>query len=277
MSPSLPCPLVMRSRTLEHALGPDAAGHALAAALVLRELQEVPGEVDHAGGVVGDDHAARTHDGAGRSQALVVDRRVEQARRHAAARRPAELHGLELAAVLDAAADVEDDVAERRPHGDLGEAAVDDLAGQREGLGALAGLAADGGVGRRPVGDDPRHAGEGLDVVDVGGLAPEAGDRRERRPLSRHPALAHDGGDERGLLAADEGAGAFLDLEREVPAAAEDVARRGSRAPRRRRWRAAAAARPAGTRRARRCTPRARRWRTRRSACLRSRRADRRP
>jgi hypothetical protein len=73
------------------------------------------------------------------------------------------------------------------------------------------------------VGDDPRHAGEGLDVIDVGGLAPEAGDRRERRPLSRHPALAHDAGDEGRLLAAHEGAGALFDLELEGPAAAEHV------------------------------------------------------
>ena len=61
--------------------------------------------------LVDDDHAAGADDGAGRGKALVVDRRVEQVRRHAAAGRAAELHGLELLAVLDAAADVEDDVA----------------------------------------------------------------------------------------------------------------------------------------------------------------------
>ena len=73
------------------------------------------------------------------------------------------------------------------------------------------------------VGDDPRHVGVGLDVVDVGGLAPQAGDRREGRPLARHAALALDARDERRLLAADEGAGALLDLDGEVPAAAEQV------------------------------------------------------
>ena len=176
MSPSSPVAGGDALEDLEHALGAEAAGDALAAALVLGELQEVPGEVDHAGGVVGDDHAAGADDGAGRGQALVVDRRVEQARRHAAAGRAAELHGLELLAVLDAAADVEDDVAERGAHGHLGEAAVDDLAGEAEGLGALARVVAEGGVGGRPVGDDPGHVGPGLDVVDVGGLAPEAAD-----------------------------------------------------------------------------------------------------
>ena len=138
MSPSLARARGDALEDLEHALGAEAAGHALAAALVLGELQEVPGEVDHAGGVVGHDHAAGAHDGAGRGEALVVDRRVEQARRHAAAGGAAELDGLELPAVLDAAADVEDDVAQRRAHGHLDEAAVDDLAGEAEGLGALA-------------------------------------------------------------------------------------------------------------------------------------------
>ena len=47
--------------------------------------------------------------------------------------------------------------------------------------------------------------------------------RGERRPRARHAALALDGGDERRLLTADEGAGAFLDLEVEVPAAAERI------------------------------------------------------
>ena len=49
--------------------------------------------------------AEPVHRGGG--QALVVDRRVEQRGRDAAAGGAAELHGLELLAVLDAAADVE--------------------------------------------------------------------------------------------------------------------------------------------------------------------------
>ena len=150
-------------------------------------------------------------------------RRVEQRGGHAAAGGAAELHGLELLAVLDAAADVEDDVAQRGAHGHLGEAAVDDLAGEAKALVPLHVVVAVGGVGVGAVGDDPGHVGPGLDVVDVGGLAPEAADRGERRPRARHAALALDGGDQRRLLATDERAGAFLDLEVEPPAAAEDV------------------------------------------------------
>ena len=60
---------------------------------------------------------------------------------------------------------------------------------------------------------------------------------RERRPHARHAALALDRGDERGLLAADEGAGALLELDVEVEAACRGCRRRGSRAPRPGRWR----------------------------------------
>ena len=49
---------------LEHPLGADAAGRALAAGLVLREVEEEAGHVDHAGVLVHDDHAAGAHDGA---------------------------------------------------------------------------------------------------------------------------------------------------------------------------------------------------------------------
>ena len=124
---------------------------------------------------------------------------------------------------LDAAADVEDDVAQRRAHRHLDEAAVDDLAGEAEDLGALARVVAVGGVAGRPRAMIQRHVGQRLDVVDDGRLAAEAADRGERRPRARHAALALDRGDQRGLLAADERAGALLDLEVEVQAAAEDV------------------------------------------------------
>ena len=134
MSPSRPSPAMMRSSDLEHALGADAAGDALAARLLLGEVEEEAREVDHAGLVVDHDQAAGADDGAGRGQALVVDRRVQQVRRDAAAGGAADLHRLELLAVLDAAADVEDQVAEAGAHGHLDQAAVDDLAGEANTL-----------------------------------------------------------------------------------------------------------------------------------------------
>ena len=69
------------------------------------------------------------------------------------------------------------------------------------------------------------NVGKGLDVVQVRRHAPETarGLGQARRTGTGHAALAFDGGDERRGFAADKGAGAFLDLHREIEAAAEDV------------------------------------------------------
>ena len=74
-----------------------------------------------------------------------------------------------------------------------------------------------------PVGDDPRHVGERLDVVDQRRPAVEALDRRERRLQARVAALALERVEQRRLLAADVGAGAAVDDQLEVAVAAEDV------------------------------------------------------
>jgi len=74
-----------------------------------------------------------------------------------------------------------------------------------------------------PVQDDPGDVREGLDVVDAGGAAPQALVGGERRAHPRHAALALDGPDERGLLAADEGAGALLELDVELEVGAVDL------------------------------------------------------
>ncbi len=98
-----------------------------------------------------------------------------------------------------------------------------DLADQGEGLGALALLGAVLGEPVGPVLQDVGDAGQGLDVVDDGRLAPETRDRRERRPGPGHAALSLDRGDQRGLFAADKRAGPFLDLDLEVEPRAQDV------------------------------------------------------
>jgi len=97
------------------------------------------------------------------------------------------------------------------------------LAGQGEDLGALARFGADGGERLAAVADDPRDQREGFDIVDEGGLAPETGLRGEGRAEPRHAAATLDRRDQRGLLATDERAGAFLDRDAERVIAAEEV------------------------------------------------------
>ena len=123
---------------------------------------------------------------------------------------------LKLLAVGNAAADLVDDLAQRDAHGHFDQAGIVDAARQREDLGALALLRADGGEPIGAVAQDGRDIGEGLDVVDQRGAAPQAFLRRIGRPRPRRAALAFDRGDQRRLLAADEGAGAEPDVDVEA-------------------------------------------------------------
>ena len=210
-------------KQLAEALVADTAGGALAAALFAGELEVELGDGGHAAGLVHDDHTAGTHHRAGSHEALVIDGGVEVLGSEAAAGGAAGLHSLELAAVLDAAADFVDNLTQGDAHRDLNQTHVVDLAGQGEHLGALRLLGADAGEPLGALGDDDGHVGEGLDVVDVGGLAhlaADSGDRGLQRGLA---ALAFHGVDEGGFLAADEGAGTVAELDVEVKAAAEDV------------------------------------------------------
>ena len=102
------------------------------------------------------------------------------------------------------------------------------------------------GEGVGAVGDDPRHGGVGLDVVEVGRLAPEAVGDRADVLAARHAAMALDGGRERRRLAADEGAGALVDAQVEVPAGAEDVVAEQAALARLRRGRGAGATTASG-------------------------------
>ena len=156
----------------------DPARDALAARLVAAEAHEVLGDVDHARGVVHDDHAARAHDRADLGERLVIDGHVEVIRRDAPARWATGLHRLERATVDDATADVEHDLAERDAQRHLDEPGVDDPAGEGEHLGSRARRSPDARVPGTAVADDRGDVGERLDVVD------------ERRPL---PQTGHAG------------------------------------------------------------------------------------
>jgi len=72
-------------------------------------------------------------------------------------------------------------------------------------------------------GHDDRHARQGDDVVDDGGLAEQALDRRQRWLVADHAALAFQALQQGRLLAADIGAGAEPQMDVERLAAALDV------------------------------------------------------
>src|ERR1035438_5485090 len=200
-------------QNLEHALGADTAEGTLAAGFRLREFQEEARDIDHAVAVVEYHQPARSHNCASLSQRIVIDGCVGEARRDAAAGRTAQLHRFELPAVGDAASDLLHDFANGDAHGDFDQAAAIDLSGQCKDLRSPAGWGAAGGEGFGAVADNPRHTGERFDVVDDGRLAAEALFDRVGRPQPRHPALAFERLDQRGLLAADECAGAFAHFQ----------------------------------------------------------------
>ena len=149
-------------------------------------------------------------------------------RGNAAAGRAAGLDGLDFAAVGRAAAHFLDDLPQRRAHRHFDEAGVVDFSGERKNFGALAFFRADAGEPVRALAMNRRHVGEGLDVVDQRGAAPQSAFRRERRARTRRAALAFDGGHQRGFLAANERAGAdadvYVEIERRFKNAAAEQA-----------------------------------------------------
>ena len=149
-----------------------AAGNALAAGLGHAELDEEAGHVDHAGGVVHDDHAAGAHDGADLHEGVVADAEVQHLGGNAAAGGTAGLHRLEGVSAGYAAADDLDDLAQLDAHGHFDQAGVGDFAGEGEDLGAFASLRAHVGKPLAAVADDGRDVGVGFDVVDAAWACP---------------------------------------------------------------------------------------------------------
>src|SRR3954454_20096699 len=205
-----------------HLLGAGAAGDALAAGLGHAELHEELGDVHHAGRFVHHDHAARAHDGPDRGERLVIHRRVEVRLRDTAPRRPAGLDCFIPAPFGNAASNIVENLAERDAHRDLDQPGIADAAGQREHFRPFALRRPDGGEPAGAVAHDRRNVGERLDVVNEGRAAPKAFLRRVRRGGAERAAPALDRRDERGLLSANERAGAEADVDVEAETRAAD-------------------------------------------------------
>ncbi len=214
----LAAPVAQPLQNLQHPLGPDPAIGTLAARLHLREGQEIARDVHHAVILVQDHHPARAHDRPRGRQGLVVYRGIAERRRHAAPRRPAHLHRLELLAVGHAPADLLDDATQRHSHRHLDQSAAQHLASQGERLGALATRRPQLGQCRCTVAYQPRQHAKGLHIIDQRRSPPQAALRGIGRTKLGHAPLAFDGLDQRALLTADEGPGPLLhsQLQREV-------------------------------------------------------------
>ena len=208
---------------VEELASADAAGSALTAALIDREVEVELGDVNHAVRLVHDDQAAGPHDRTDLGEALEVNLRVKELGRDDAAGRTAGLSSLELVTATDAAADVKDDLAEGRSHRNLDEARVVHLARKSEHLGALRRLGADLVEPVSALVDDDGDVGERLDVVDDGRTVPKTLHGRERRTGLRHAAVTFDGLEKSSLFTAHECTCAETELDVEREAAAENV------------------------------------------------------
>ena len=144
------------------------------------------------------------------------------ARQHRRARAAGEPR-LDLAALGRAAGEVEDDLARGDAEHDLVVARALDAARDRDDLRARRGLRADLRVLRAAHLEHDRDVHQRLDVVDQRRALVEALDRRERRLQARVAALALQRVQQRGLLAADVGAGAAVHDEVERVVGAEDL------------------------------------------------------
>src|SRR5262249_45306386 len=118
----------------------------------------------------------------------------------------------------NAAAMLFDQLAERDPHRLLDVAGTLDMAGDAEQLGADIVGPADRGEPRRATPQNVGRHRDRLDIVDGGGTAKESDIGREWRLQPRLTLLAFEAFQERGLFAADIGAGAVGDVEIERPA-----------------------------------------------------------
>ena len=163
------------------------------------------------------------------AQRFVIDSAGPGIRWEAAAHRAAGLDGFEALVVLDAAADVVDDLAQGDAQRHFDQTGMLHIAGEGEGLGAFALFGAHAGEPFRAAQDDLRDVGIGFNVVVVGRLAPQTGDGREGRAGTRFAALAFDRGDQGGFFTAHERAGAQADFQVKGETAAKDILAQASR------------------------------------------------
>ena len=132
--------------------------------------------------------------------------------RQTSAGRSADLHRLELGAVLQTAADIEDDLPKGASHGHLDQTCVLNGTGQGEGLRSRRSFRTDGAVPVCSLKDDLRNVRISLHVVQNRRLLPQALLHGTRRFHTRHASVTLDGSSQSRTLAADERARASVNM-----------------------------------------------------------------
>src|ERR1700682_1827701 len=201
--------------------GADSAWHALPARLVAEE----PGDPEHCLSHVGigskdKDHAraerrpdrARALEGEWHVQLLVGDERAGRATKQDRPR-ATRAHSTRKLQQL----------TQRGTERHLIAPGLDHIARETEKLGPCRSLGSNRRVGGATLKQDVEDVDQGLDVIDDGGFAEEAGLNGEGGLVARLAALAFDGVEERGLFAADVCPSPAADFDVESETASHDV------------------------------------------------------
>ena len=86
---------------------PTRQGVHFAAAFILGEFHEEPGNIHHAGIFIHDDQTTGSHHGAGRRQGFIINGQIKVGSRQASAHRATGLYGLESFVVLYSTANID--------------------------------------------------------------------------------------------------------------------------------------------------------------------------
>ena len=200
----------------------QAAGNAFAAGFVAIELDGGEGHVKHARGVVANDDGAGAEHGSHIGESLEIEAHVGHSGGKVAGRRAGGSKSLELTASGKATGNAEDHIANGDAQRHFEDAGIDDVAGDANEFEATRTVGGNGFVPVNAAREDLRHIGESLDVVDDGGLLEKAGLAGEGRLVAGLGAMAFDGFQERGFLAADVTAGTDKDVQIEIEVTAEE-------------------------------------------------------
>src|ERR1700733_9909513 len=215
----------MADQPLDRPRGAFAAGRALATALVLVEFRQPRDRLDDVGALVHHD------DRGGAQPRFDVAQRVEIHQHGVADRFRDHRHGGAawdhaqkiVPAAAHAAGIFVDEFPERNAHRLFDVARLFHVARDAIDLCAFVLGPADAGEPGAAAAQDGRHHGDALDVVDRGRAAVKADAGGERRLQARLALLALERFQERGLLAADIGAGAAMEIDFEIEARAARV------------------------------------------------------